>query len=186
MVAAMSDARGQDGKGGFFERGLHWPVGLVLLFCVSASVVVTTAIIGAGPGSRMIEPEYYSRAVDWDSERARLEAADRLGWRVLPAVSPKADAAGERLVSVLLLGADEAPIEDAVVEVTCFAHARAHDRRTFGLEPMGAGSYQARGKDMGHGGLWELRISVGALDEQAMVIESVELEGSVGGSEGEG
>jgi len=162
--------------GGFFERGLHWPVGLAVVFVCSASVVLYTAILGAGPGSRMIEPDYYERAVDWDSERARLDAAERLGWTIDPGVAPSPDAAGSRVVSVLLLDDENAPITEATVELVCFAHARAHERVTTQLPPIGGGQYQAKIDAMGQGGMWELRVSVQARGEQALVIESFELD----------
>ena len=161
---------------GFFERGLHWPVGLTILFVCSASVVVYTALLGAGPGSRSIEPDYYQRAVDWDSERARLEAADRLGWTIDASVSPTPNAAGSRQVSVLVLDADDEPIEDALVEVVCFPQKRAHDRITARLPALSGGQYQKRLDAMPTGGMWEIRVSVDARDQQALVIETLELD----------
>jgi len=173
----MTDQRTQDpGGAGFFERGLHWPVGLAVLFACSASGVLYTAFLGAGPGSRAIEPDYYERAVDWDAERARLDAADRLGWTIEPGIASRPDASGSRLVSVLLLDAQGEPILDALVEIVCFAHAHAHERITARLPGLGAGQYQTRIEGMGRAGHWELRVSVEARSEQALVIRSYELE----------
>lgn len=161
---------------GFIERGLHWPVMLVCMFLVSASFVIFTAVVGAGSGSKMIEPDYYERAVDWDSERELLEAADRLGWRVTVSMSPTLDPKGSRLVSVLILDAQGNPIEDAVVEIVAFATSQAHDRFQSAVEHNGAGQYQHRFQGMHETGFWETRVSISALDEQALVVKSLELE----------
>lgn len=162
-------------KPGFRERGLHWPLMLLGMFLVSASFVIVTAILGAGSGSHMVEPDYYARAVDWDSERERLQAADRLGWDVRVSASGVLNPTGTRLVSVLLFDAQGEPIENAVVHVTCFANSQAHDRTDLEIPHIGAGQHQARIQGMHQDGLWEFRVSISALGEQALVIESLEL-----------
>tara|TARA_R110000868_G_scaffold226872_1_gene479536 strand:- start:23331 stop:23861 length:531 start_codon:yes stop_codon:yes gene_type:complete len=161
----------------FFERGLHWPLGLVCLFLVSATFVITTAIMGAGKGSQAVEPDYYARSIDWDAEKDRLNTADRLGWVVSVSASPTVDPVGTRHVSVMLVDADTNPIEDSLVEIVCFSQANAHQPFTKVLPSIGAGQYQARIQGMHTTGLWEFRISIRHAGEQALVIESLELEG---------
>ncbi len=160
---------------GFIERGLHWPVMLVCMFLVSASFVIVTAILGAGSGSHMVEPDYYARAVNWDSERERLEAAERLGWDVRVSASGVLNPTGTRLVSVLLFDSEGNPIEEAIVQVICFANTQAHDRIEVELPYTSAGQYQTRIQGMHTDGFWEFRVSIDALREQALVIESLEL-----------
>lgn len=160
----------------FIDSGMHWPVMLVLLFLTSASFVITTAFLGAGTGSKMIEPDYYARAVDWDSTKARLDAAKTLGWTFEPGLSPMLNDSGTRLVSLHLLDEYGDPIEDARVDVVLFAHTQAQDRTETALEHSGAGMYQSRVKGMTTLGLWELRVLVTRGDTEALVIESLELD----------
>ncbi len=162
---------------GFIERGLHWPLMLLGMFLVSASFVIVTAVLGAGSGSHMVEPDYYARAVDWDSERERLEAAERLGWDVRVSASGVLNPVGTRLVSVLIFDSEGDPIESAIVQAICFAHTQAHDRTETEIPHVGAGQYQTRIQGMHTGGLWEFRVSIDAQGEQALVIESLELGG---------
>ncbi|MGJ8636410.1 MAG: FixH family protein [Phycisphaerales bacterium] len=159
----------------FFERGLHWPVGLVCMFLVSASFVLTTAIFGAGKGSRAIEPDYYARSVDWDSEKARLNTADKLGWDVRISASPKLDPYANRFVSVMLLDAIDQPIEGALIELVAFSQANAHDPLSKVLPNSGAGQYQAKIAGMHTPGLWEFRISIRHAGHQALLIKSLDL-----------
>lgn len=159
----------------FFERGLHWPVGLVCMFLVSASFVLVTAIFGAGKGSRAIEPDYYARSIDWDNEKALLQAADKLGWDVRISASPKLDLHANRFVSVMLLDANEQPIEGAMVELVAFSQANAHDPLTKVLPNSGAGQYQSKITAMHTPGLWEFRISIRHGGHQALLIKSLDL-----------
>ena len=65
------------------ESGRIWPyavVGLLLLnVCVCAVTVVAAT---SDPVASAVEPDYYQRAVDWDDERAKWPAPEKLGWEV--------------------------------------------------------------------------------------------------------
>lgn len=161
----------------FFEKGLHWPLGLVCMFLSSATLIISTGVMGAGKGSQSVEPDYYARSLDWDSEKDRLNAADRLGWNVRASASPIVDPVGTRHVSVMILDQDNNPIEDSLVEILCFSQANAHEPFTKVLPRAGGGQYQSRIKGMHTSGLWEFRISIRHAGEQALVIQSIELEG---------
>ncbi len=161
----------------FFEKGLHWPVAIVLMFVFSATLIITTGVMGARKGSHAVEPDYYARSLDWDSEKKMLNTADRLGWDVRVSASPVLDPVGSRLVSVMILDQDNNPIEDSLVEITCFAQSNARDTFTNILQHGGAGQYQSRLQGMHTNGLWEYRISIRHAGEQALVIKSLELEG---------
>jgi len=161
----------------FFERGLHWPLGLICLFLVSATFVITTAVLGAGKGSQAVEPDYYARSIDWDSEKDRLKAADRLGWDVRVSASPIVDPVGTRHVAVMILDTNGNPVEGSMVELICFSQSNAHQPFTKVLPNSGAGQYQSRIEGMHENGLWEFRISIRHAGEQALLIKSLELEG---------
>jgi hypothetical protein len=161
----------------FFEKGLHWPVAIVLMFVFSATLILTTGVMGARKGSHAVEPDYYARSLDWDSEKKMLNTADRLGWDVRISASPVLDPIGSRLVSIMILDKDQTPIEDSLVEIICFAQSNARDTFTNILQHAGAGQYQSRIQGMHTTGLWEYRISIRHAGEQALVIKSIELEG---------
>lgn len=159
----------------FFEKGLHWPLGLITLFIISGSFVVMTAVIGAGKGSRAVEPDYYARSINWDSEKERLQAADRLGWDIGVSVSPVLDPTGTRLVSIMLLDEQKNAIEGAMVEMTGFSQSNADQPITQGMTGAGAGQYQTRVDAMHQSGLWEFRVSIRHAGHDALVIKSLEL-----------
>ncbi len=161
----------------FFEKGLHWPLAIVLMFVFSATLIITTGVMGARKGSHAVEPDYYARSLDWDSEKEMLNTAERLGWDVRISASPVLDSVGSRLVSIMILDQSLTPIEDSLVEVVCFAQSNARDTFSQILQHAGAGQYQTRIQGMHTTGLWEYRISIRHAGEQALVIKSIELEG---------
>jgi len=160
----------------FFEKGLHWPLGLVCLFLISGSFVVSTAIVGAGKGSQAVEPDYYARSINWDSEKELLQNAERLGWDVRVSASPVTDPLGTRFVSVMILDRDSNPVEGSMVELVCFSQSNAHEPFDMVLPGIGGGQYQSKLKGMHQSGLWEFRISIRSGGEQALLIKSLELE----------
>jgi len=160
----------------FFEKGLHWPLGLLLMFLLSASFLLTTAVFGAGKGSRAVEPDYYTRSLNWDDEKSRLQTADRLGWDVQLSTSPTIDPLGTRLISIMIHDAQGNPIQDALVELTCFSQSNADKPLTKILPSTGPGHYQDRIQAMHTPGLWEYRISIRHAGEQALIILANELE----------
>lgn len=161
----------------FIEKGLHWPLGLVGMFLFSATLLITTGVMGAGKGSQSVEPDYYARGLDWDSEKERLQAADNLGWTVRVSASPTLDPVGSRLISVLLVDAESNPLDGSLVEITCFSQSNAHKPFTKVIPMAGGGQYQTRIVGMHTAGLWEFRISIRHAGQQALVIKSLELEG---------
>ncbi len=161
----------------FFDRGLHWPLGLVCLFLVSASFVLTTAILGAGKGSKAVEPDYYARSLDWDNEKERLQAADRLGWDIKLTASPTIDPLGTRTITVTIRDKEGNPINDSLVELVCFSQSNAHEPLEIVLPFTAQGQYQSPLKAMHTAGMWEFRISIRHAGEQALMVTSIELEG---------
>lgn len=173
----MADTPTNNDTRSFFEKGLHWPLGIVLMFVFSATLILTTGVLGARNGSHAIEPDYYARSLDWDSEKELLQAADRLGWDVRVSASPTLDPIGSRLVSVMILDMQGNAIQDSIVELTCFAHTKSNETFSTVLTHGGAGQYQTRIEGMHTSGLWECRVSIRHAGEQAMVVTSIELEG---------
>jgi hypothetical protein len=135
----------------------RWPIGISL---VLAATVVANAVLyyvaGADP-SFAIEPNYYAKAVTWDSTVAQTERNTSLGWRLAPTLTPFVPHVGARL-SVTLADADGAPISDAVVKVSALYNARANNVLESTLRPSAQGYDAILG--VSHAGQWEFRFDV--------------------------
>jgi hypothetical protein len=135
----------------------RWPIGITL---VLTTTVVANGVLyyvaGADP-SFAIEPNYYAKAVAWDSTAAQASRNTALGWRLSPTLSPFMPQVGARL-SVALADETGAPITDAVVKVSALYNARAARVFESRLQPSASGYEGIVG--VGHAGQWEFRFDV--------------------------
>lgn len=135
----------------------RWPVGISLVLTVTvAANAVLYHVAGADP-SFAIEPNYYAKAVAWDSTAAQTKRNTALGWRLSPALTPFLPNVGARL-SVTLADATGAPITDATVKVSALYNARAGTVLESTLRPEASGYATILG--VAHAGQWEFRFDV--------------------------
>ena len=140
-----------------------WPLalGAVLALTVGANVAVFQAAHDRNAAA--VEPDYYRKAVRWDSTMAEERRSAALGWHAdagLGAVAP-----GGTLLTVRLAGPDGAPLDGATVQVTAIHNLDALRHVSARLEALGSGVYGAR-LPLRHAGLWELRLEAVRGDER--------------------
>lgn len=110
-----------------------------------------------------VEPDYYAKALAWDSTRAALERSARLGWSATITDDGPAEGGARRVVLRLASG-DGAPIRGASIGCIAFHNARSTDRVSpaFAERPTGApGEYEAM-LSAPRPGAWEFRIAASA------------------------
>jgi nitrogen fixation protein FixH len=135
----------------------RWPVGVSVVLGVTVAVnAVLYYVAGADP-SFAIEPNYYAKAVKWDSTVAQTKRSAALGWRLSPALTPIVPRVGARL-SVTLTDSTGAPITDAIVKVSALYNARAGTVLESVLRPDTNGYDTILG--ISNAGLWEFRFDV--------------------------
>ena len=131
-------------------------VGLLALQILMCAVAIWLAVTDE---SMAIVPDYHTRALAWDQQRALESASLALGWQVAVSVDPNRDVLGRRQVAVQLFDRDQKPLDEASVELTMFHHARAKDVFRAQMEPTGAGIYKTELR-LKRSGLWEIRLRV--------------------------
>lgn len=137
------------------RRGQLWPWAMAaLLGATVAGNIWVMRIAGADP-SFAIEPDYYRKAVDWDSTRAQASRNAGLGW-VLEARLQPPDARGQATLTARLVDAGGRPVSDATLRVEATHNARATEILAADLAPTGTGDYAAT-LPATRRGLWELR-----------------------------
>ena len=139
------------------KRGAWWPIGVAAILAATVGANVWLAVIAGSDPSFSIEPNYYEKAIAWDSTMAQARENQRLGWRIEPRLGEILPAHDTRL-DVVLLDSAGAPIRDATVRVAAFFNARASHILNATLERDTA-DYSAR-LPMTHAGEWELRFDV--------------------------
>ncbi|HVX41727.1 MAG TPA: FixH family protein [Gemmatimonadaceae bacterium] len=139
------------------KRGLGWPIAVTLILAITVGVNIWVAVIADDDPSFAIEPNYYAKAIAWDSTMAQARENARLGWRLVPQLGAFTRDTGAPL-HVSLLDSTGAPIHGAVVKVYALYNARAATIYEATLAPRDS-AYEAR-IPVEHIGEWELRFEV--------------------------
>jgi nitrogen fixation protein FixH len=140
------------------KRGLGWPVGVVLTLATVVAANIGLIVVARGDPSFAIEPDYYARAVAWDSTLAQQRRNADLGWSLAPALNPFTRD-GDATLRVRLTDASGKDLDGATIEVAAVFNARATDVRTATLSADGAGGY-VTALPVNHAGVWQLRFTV--------------------------
>lgn len=136
-------------------RGRLWPWALGSVLAVTMAGNIWVMRLAGSDTSFAVEPDYYRKAVDWDSTMAQSGRNTALGWDLDVQLAPPG-ADGSSRVNVALRDADGAPLEDAVIQVEATHNAQASRVLEATLEARGDGTYHALLPDA-HRGIWELR-----------------------------
>jgi nitrogen fixation protein FixH len=131
-----------------------WPLGVVAVLAVTVLANVAVLWLARDRDAAVVEPDYYRRAVGYDSTLAARDRSAALGWRAEVELGvPGAD--GGARVRVRLLGRDGAPLDSARVTVGAVHNLDAAHVVRAELPAEGGGRYAAV-VPLGRPGWWEL------------------------------
>ena len=139
------------------KKSTWWPIGIIGVLAVTVGVNLFLFHVAGDDPSMVIEPNYYAKAVAWDSTLAQDKRNVALGWRLSPSLDAFSMKEGARL-TVTLVDSTGRPIPGATVKVSALYNARADRILESTLSPAGS-RYEAKIK-VDHGGQWELRFDV--------------------------
>lgn len=134
------------------SSGKHWPMVIVGMLGLNVCVCATTVFFATRDGPVAVEPDYYQRAVDWDSTRAALPAPASRGWTV------EANA-GANGIELWLSDGAQTDLTGAEVRATAFHRAFADERHQLRLTEREPGLYAAELPNQ-LAGLWEVRVEI--------------------------
>lgn len=139
------------------KRGAWWPIGVAAILAATVGANVWLAVVAGTDPSFSVEPNYYEKAIAWDSAMAQARENQRLGWRLETRLG-EISAARDTRLDVRLVDSTGAPIPDATVQVAAFFNARASHVLSATLR-RDTIDYTAR-LPMTHAGEWEFRFDV--------------------------
>jgi hypothetical protein len=139
------------------KRSTWWPIAIVAILALTVGANIAIYYVANADQGIAIEPDYYRKAVAWDSTMAQARENRTLGWRVTPSLAAFTARDGADL-RVTLTDSTGAAISDATVKVVAFYNARAGEISDTTLVRR-SGGYETR-LPVHHGGLWELRFDV--------------------------
>jgi nitrogen fixation protein FixH len=131
-----------------------WPLALVAVLALTVTANVWLLWAANDEQSRALEPDYYRKALAWDSTMAEASRSVALGWRLSASIE-SAGAPGGRLL-VTLSDSSGRPIEGAALTATTTPIAHADRAGRVALRET-AGGYQAE-FPLVYQGLYEIRI----------------------------
>jgi hypothetical protein len=134
-----------------------WPAAIVAVLALTVTANIVLLQQAGGPGAASIEPDYYRRALTWDSAMAVARSDRATGWRV----ESRLGAVGAAGAPLELTVRDSlgAPLADARVVVSARHNSTTRISASDSLRTGPDGI--ARGHlPLGRRGLWELTIQV--------------------------
>jgi len=138
------------------KKGMGWPIGIVAILLASVVGNVAVIMITRDDPSFSVEPDYYRKAVEWDSTAARKARSDALDWRVSARVEPGIGDASR--LTLDLTDANGAIVRDATLHGSLLHIARGDDVQQVVFTQTESGAYVAS-VPMQRTGVWELRLT---------------------------
>jgi nitrogen fixation protein FixH len=138
------------------KKGMGWPIGVVVILAATVAGNIGVIVLTKDDPSFAIEPDYYRKAVAWDSTQARIAQSNALAWTVSAAVSD--NSVGENVLTLQLLDHTGAAVQDARLTGTLLHVARANEVQSVVFAETPDGRYAAT-VPMDRRGMWELRLA---------------------------
>jgi nitrogen fixation protein FixH len=143
---------------GWIPRERIWPTIVVVALAGNVALGITLARIAGSDPSFAVEPDYYAKAVAWDSVQAQRDRNRELGWQVTPRLGPVTEGATAEL-TLGVADRDGAPLLGATLTVEAMPVVQASHVVTATLTDRdGTGAYRAP-VAVDRAGLWELRLT---------------------------
>lgn len=138
------------------KPGMGWPIGVAVILGATVVGNLVMMKVANGDPSFAIEPNYYQKAVQFDSTMAEAKRSAALGWSATSTIVASG-AANAHTVTVHLLDAQLQPVQGATVTITALFNARANDVLSATLHESAPGLYEAS-LAARYPGQWEVRV----------------------------
>ena len=139
------------------KAGMGWPIGIVVILGATVAANLVVMKIANGDQAFAIEPDYYKKAVAFDSTMAAEQRSNALGWKAA-ATLVAGDTAGRPQLTVTIRDAQQQPVRGATVNISAMANARANNILTSVLVETAPGVY-AQSLPARFAGQWEVRVN---------------------------
>lgn len=137
---------------------MRWPIGIVVILATSVLGNLAFMRLANSDPSFAVEPDYYTRAVAFDTTMQETRLSNALGWTATASIDSVHENQG--IVRLKLHDQTNTPVVVDSVRVAAFFNGRANDvtRTMLTVDTSrGRGSYSAR-IPITHVGQWQLHI----------------------------
>jgi len=143
-----------------------WPAAVVAVLAITVGANVWLAWKAREPNGAVLEPDYYRKAVAWDSLAALQGRSDALRWSADAAIG--AAAGGRAHLRATLADSLGAPVTGASVTLEAVHNLAAATPVHASLAETAPGTYEADAA-LGRPGLWELRLAATRGEDRFLV-----------------
>lgn len=137
------------------KAGMQWPIGIVAILATSVAGNVAFMRAANNDPSFAIEPDYYQKAVAYDTIMSEAQSSAALGWSAH--TSLELESSGGGLLQVQLKDRGGESIAADSVTAQAFFIARANDVAKTTLSRDESGMYRGHIPVL-HMGQWEIRV----------------------------
>jgi nitrogen fixation protein FixH len=137
------------------KPGTFWPLAVAGVLALTVAANVALIIAARDPNAYVVEPDYYRKAVQWDSTMAEARASAALGWR-MDAAWGRWSPGGTEL-RVALQDSTGAPLGGAAIDMDLINNLAPEHVLHAAPADQGGGLYRAT-VALPRPGLWELRV----------------------------
>lgn len=139
------------------RSGWQWPALVIALLLMNLALAVVAVYYATTDKTFAVEPDYYRKAMRWDSYAAMRDASAKLGWTVNARVESTVTPTGKPRLVVHVVDKEQKEVSDVQLRAIAFHRARASDRLELALANAGGGVYECEAA-MDRPGLWEVRL----------------------------
>ena len=139
------------------KAGAGWPIGITAILGATVAANLVMMRVANNDPAFAVEPDYYRKAVFFDSTMAQTRRNRDLGWTAQTVADSIVPGRPTRL-RVVLRDEIAQPVLGAQVAATVLFNARANDLTTATLRDEGAGVYTAT-LPINTPGEWEVRVN---------------------------
>ena len=138
------------------KRPRLFPGIIFALLGMNVVIVGVTVYAANKDGGAVIEPDYYRKALAYDTLAAQQRDADALGWQYDTDLVAADDTTALRMQ---LQDDTQSAVTGAVVRAVAFASARADQRTHLLLRESSSGTYEAS-FEPDRAGLWRIELTI--------------------------
>ncbi len=134
-----------------------WPT--LVIAALGGNLILGAVMVRVAAGDRhfAVEPDYYSKAVGWDSTMAQADRNRALGWQAVPSLGAVSVGVADT-VAIMLRTATGVAVSGATVTIEAMPVAYATEVVRAELAPGHEPGRYAAVVPMSRAGLWEVRL----------------------------
>lgn len=133
-----------------------WPLAMAAVLAITVVANLALLVAANAPGAAQVEPDYYRRALAWDSTQAERARSAALGWRAAARFIPRPG--HPAWIVVDLADASGRAVTGARLGLVAVHNLEPGASSSWTLTEVAPGRYRAEVAPH-HAGRWELRLA---------------------------